>query len=526
MAGALCLVLHAHLPFVRHPEYPDFLEEDWLYEAITETYLPLLEVYEGLWRDGVDFRISMTLSPPLVEMLADPLLQDRYAERLGSLIQLAREEQGRSEGERAALCAHYVALWTRRLAQLEGYDRDLVGAFRLFMERGRLEILTCGATHGFLPFMQDRPEAVRAQIEVAARAHARHFGRRPEGIWLPECAWYPGLDRVLAEAGLRWFIGEQHCVEHATPRPSRGVHAPVSTPYGVAVFARDPEVSQQVWSAESGYPGHPAYREFYRDLGYDAPFEHIAPYVQPTGLRKMTGLKLHRITGKTDQKQLYDPAEARRVAAEHADNFVFNRGLQVQHLAGQLGHDPVVVAPYDAELFGHWWYEGPMFLDVVLRKVACDDVGFTLSTPAEVLRANPELELVQPHFSTWGADGYGSVWLDPANEWIYPHLAEAADRMVELAARFPQAAGLQARALNQAARELLLAQSSDWAFIMKTGTSVDYAVARTRDHVLRFNALYDQLRAGQVDEPLLAAIEARDTIFPDIDYRVYAPPAA
>ncbi|MCB9791280.1 MAG: DUF1957 domain-containing protein [Alphaproteobacteria bacterium] len=530
MNARLCLVLHAHLPFVRHPEYPDFLEEDWLYEAITETYLPLLEVYEGLIADGVDFRVAMTLSPPLVEMLADDLLQARYVERLERLVQLSGEElarcEARGEAEKAGLCAWYEALFQRRLDQFEGYGRDLVAAFRRVQDLGFLEVLTCGATHGFLPFMQHQPEAVRAQLQVAVAAHTRHFGRAPAGIWLPECAYYPGLDKELRAAGLRFFIGERHAVEHATPRPEAGVHAPILTPHGVAVFPRDPEVSQQVWSAESGYPGHPAYREFYRDLGYDAPFEHVAAYVQPTGLRKNTGLKLHRITGPTAHKKLYDPRVAALTARSHAKDFVRDRARQAAWLRQQLGEEAVLVAPYDAELFGHWWYEGPLFLDGVFRELAAGDTGVVLNTPSEVLDARGRFQVARPHFSTWGAKGYAEVWLDPSNEWIYPHLTELADRMVELARRFPSATGLTRRALDQAARELLLAQSSDWAFIMKTGTSVDYAVNRTRDHVTRFNALYEMLLAGEIDEAVLEGIEARDNLFPDLDYRVYGPNGA
>ncbi|MCB9675974.1 MAG: DUF1957 domain-containing protein [Alphaproteobacteria bacterium] len=519
--GYLALVLHAHMPFIRHPEYPSYLEEDWLFEAITETYLPLLEVFDELHREGVPFHLSMTLTPPLVAMLDDALLQERYVDHLEQLIQLASEEVGRRTGHVQWLAERNLELFRRRLAQYtHRHGGDLVGAFADWQDRGNLEILTCGATHGFLPLMQSCPEAVRAQIEVAIDSYRRRFCREPRGIWLPECGYFPGLDAILRDAGIRWFIGEGTAIQHATPRPVYGVYAPVYTPSGVAVFGRDPETSAQVWSAESGYPGHPDYREFHRDLGYTAPFDEIAPYVQPTGLRKNVGIKYHRITGKTERKEYYDPWRARRVADEHAADFVRNREQQVAFLSDALGRAPIITAPYDAELFGHWWYEGPQFVGDLFRHLARSRVVESI-TPSAYLARHPEQQVVQPNLSSWGANSYADVWLHESNEWIYPHLLVAARHMTDLANRFARPDALQDRALRQAARELLLAQSSDWAFILQTNTSTQYASQRTVDHLERFRALYDGLVGGGVDPAVLANIEARDTLFPDIDWRVY-----
>lgn len=523
--GYLCLILHAHLPFVRHPEYPEYLQEDWLFEAITETYLPLLEVYQGLWEDGIDFRISMTMSPPLISMLNDELLRDRYAARMRRLLELTQRELVRHKHDpgHLALARYYHELWSWRLHQFEVlYQRDLVRAFGSFQDRGRLEILTCGATHGFLPLMRDYPESIRAQIEVAARHYEDNFGRRPRGIWLPECAYDPTVEPFLKESGISYFIGESHAVGHAVPRPVFGVHAPIITPGGVAVFARDIESSRQVWSADVGYPGDPVYRDFYRDVGYDAPYDYIRPWIQPTGLRKMVGLKYHRVTGKTDHKELYDPGLASQRAAEHAGNFTFNRKLQIDHLHATYGRPVVVVSPYDAELFGHWWYEGPQFLNYALRQASCDHHDWKLGTPAEFLQQHPVQQMAQPPMSTWGARGDASVWLNPRTDWIYPHLHAMAERMTELANRYPDPSELERRALNQAARELLLAQSSDWAFIIHGDTDVHYAQQRTQEHIVRFNRLYEQLTGHGVQPEMLEAIEARDNIFPKLDYRVYA----
>jgi 1,4-alpha-glucan branching enzyme len=388
-----------------------------------------------------------------------------------------------------------------------------------------LEIITCGATHGFLPLMV-HPEAIRAQIRVAAAHYRMHFGRDPRGIWLPECGYAPGVDRYLAEENIRFFFVDSHALANAAPRPRRGVYAPVYTPSGVAAFARDPESSMQVWSAEYGYPGDADYREFYRDIGYDADWEYIRPYIQATGARKNVGIKYYKVTGNKvplDQKQPYDPEAARRKADLHAGNFLFNRTKQVEYLRQAFGEGPppIVISPYDAELYGHWWYEGPAFLDMLIRKAAFDQDVLQMLSPIDYLAMYPEQQVSQPPMSSWGAGGYSGVWLDESNDWVYRYLHKAADRMIELARSFHDASGVQRRALNQAARELLLAQSSDWAFIIKTGTMVDYAVRRTREHLLRFTRLYDQIKGDQVDERWLGQVEGRDNLFPEIDYRVY-----
>jgi len=527
--GYVALHLHAHLPFVRHPEFEDFLEEDWLYEAISETYLPLLRVFDRAVDEGIPFRLSVTLSPTLVAMLRDGLLMRRYAARLDRLCELADREVHRTRHDPAF---HSLALHYRReygeLARLFGqrYRGDLVTAFRRLEEAGRLEIVTSAATHAFLPLLQRHPEAVRAQLAVAVAHHRRHFGREPAGIWLPECGYYPGVERLLAEQNLRFFFVDSHGVLDASPAPRCGVYAPIYTPSGPAAFGRDPRSSEQVWSAERGYPGDPDYREFYRDIGWDLDAEHVHGWLQPTGQRRSLGIKYYRITGRTAHKQPYDPVRARERAAFHAADFAASRRRQIEELAARApGLRPLVVAPYDAELYGHWWHEGPTFLDHLLRKVAEDTRVFRLITPGDYLRQGPELQVANPPLSSWGEGGYAGVWLDGSNDWIYRHLHRAAERMIELARDHPQAQGLTRRALDQAARELLLAQSSDWAFIMKTGTMVEYAVRRTKDHLLRFGRLHDELRAGRIDEAWLAGVEEKDNLFPEIDWRVYRPRA-
>jgi len=307
-----------------------------------------------------------------------------------------------------------------------------------------------------------------------------------------------------------------------SPRPRYAIYAPCFTPAGPAAFGRDRDSSRQVWSAEEGYPGDPAYRDFYRDIGFDLPLEQLGRALPADGTRKFTGLKYHRITGQTGEKELYHRAWAMAAADAHAGNFMTNRRSQIAQLRAHMNVDPIVVSPFDAELFGHWWFEGPEFLNLFIRKSVYDQRDFRLTTPGNYLARHDTHQLVVPSASSWGHKGYWEVWLDDSNSWIYPHLHAAAKRMTEAARQ--HAAGpapIIARALRQMARELLLAQASDWAFLMKTGTARNYATKRTKDHVLRFTRLYDQVRGERIDEAFLANCEWRDNIFPNIDWRYY-----
>jgi 1,4-alpha-glucan branching enzyme len=352
--------------------------------------------------------------------------------------------------------------------------------------------------------------------------YERVMGKNPVGVWLPECGYYPGIDCLLKEVGIRYFITDTHGILHASPRPKFGVFAPIYCPTGVAAFGRDVESSKQVWSAIEGYPGDYDYREFYRDIGFDREWDYIRPYMTPDGVRVNTGVKYYRITGDTEDKEPYVRSHALQKAAEHAGNFMFNREKQSEYLFDFMGRKPILVAPYDAELFGHWWYEGPEFLNFLIRKITFDQKTIRLVTPSDYLREYPVNQVSTPSLSSWGWKGYGETWLSGANDWIYRHLHKATLRMEELSNRFHGQNGSVQRALNQAGRELLLAQSSDWAFIMHTNTMVPYAVKRTKEHLVNFLELYDQLTENRLDENWLRQLEEKNNIFPEIDHQVFA----
>ncbi len=530
--GYLAVVLHAHLPYVRHPEHDNFLEETWFYEALSETYIPLLKMFSRLEDDNVGYKALLSLSPTLTSMMADELLQERYVRHVKKVLRLADAQLGKNApgGPPRELADFYCNYFRDILYWFEEKcGRDLVAAFRNLASYGNLDLMTCGATHGFLPILQHNPAAVRAQILTARDHHESLFGERPTGIWLPECAYYAGVEKHLADAGFSYTFVDSHGIENADSKPKYGLYAPVVSEEGVAFFGRDRETGYQVWSAEQGYPGHSDYREFYRDLGYQLDEEELGDFLVDNHIRVNTGLKFNRITSRqAGDKDWYNPASAREQAARHAQHFVNNRVGQIERLAGTMDRPPLVVAPYDAELFGHWWFEGPRFLDYVLRKSFYDQQVFETLTPKGYLKLFPENQHALPAGSSWGGDGTYEFWVNDTNQDVIPRLHQASDRLSEIV-RGRKEFGAYAQGghsdqiVRQMMRELLLAQASDWPFIMRTGTSPGYATKRIDDHLNRFWRLDAMLSAPESaeDEKILAAIAAADNIFPNCDPGLY-----
>jgi len=554
--GYVSFVLHAHLPFIHHPESDDYLEESWLYEAISETYLPLLKYFKMLVDEGVKFRITMSMTPPLLSMLDSKLLQQKYIKYLENLIELSEKEIKRTTFNQKMnnLSHYYFERYSEDLRLYRDvFNCDIISQFKHFQDIGVLEIITCGATHGYFPILYVNEKTVRAQIAVGVQTYERFFGRKPRGIWLPECGYVPEADKYLREFGLDYAIVESHGVLYANPTPIYGTLAPIVSPDGFTVFGRDMESSRQVWSSINGYPGDFNYRDFYKDIGYETDYEYIKPYIAHNGVRVHTGIKYHRITGKTDNKDIYDIGWAKDSAEKQAGHFLNSRTNQIENASKYMDKPPIVLCPYDAELYGHWWYEGPYWLYILFKKIYYDECNFELITPSEYIDKYPLIQQCTPCRSSWGANGYSEVWLNPSNDYAHKHLHKAGDRMCELAYNFRNVKSdldqlekeiselrkqkksiakitstkkykdlkLKLRALNQAARELLLLQSSDWLFIITNNTMVDYAHRRIKDHTGRFTRLYNELNSGKIDKKFLEEIELKDAIFPDIDYRIY-----
>ena len=519
----LNFIFNAHLPFVRHPEYPRFLEEDWLYEAMNESYIPLLRMMYRLKDDGVPFRLTFSLSPTLCAMLSDELLNERFLDYMVQHIELGEKEIERLKGdpEKRVLAEAYRNELALNKAFYENEcQSNILNAFNELSNAGLLELITTTATHAFLPVFKDYPIAINAQIETGVLEHSRHFDRMTDGFWLPECGYFNGLEHMLKRHNISWVSLASQALILSADEPERGSYSPIKCPNGLFCFIRDANLASLVWSSTEGYPADPCYRDFYRDIGFDLPMDYIRPYVHEPEVRSFTGFKYYAITDSSPDKKVYDRQKASERTASHAKNFIYHVQSRTRAILDIIDSDPVYTVSFDAELFGHWWYEGVQWLENLIRTVAVTE-DVSLITPIDFIRTKPIVQTMNPAPSSWGVGGYSSVWVDnTSNAWLYRHIFKAIERMTELAERFPAQKSLKQRFLNQAARETLLLMASDWPFIIHNQTSAEYAKKRIEGHIANLNLVYDNMCKNAVNTEWLVKAEKRDNLFKHLDYNI------
>ena len=560
------LTLHSHLPYVvNHGTWPHGLE--WLSEAAAETYLPMLRVFGDLEKDGLALKCNVNLSPVLLEQLSHPVFKAELAEYLKRKIEAARKDQEDFQKTGETHLIPVAEFWQKffelDLAHYEALGRDIIAGFRHFNDIGAIEVFTCAATHGYFPLL-GTDESIRAQVKLGVETHIKHLGKRPRGIWIPECGYRPagdwcyptslnggspasaprcfgraGVEEILAENGIEYFFIDTHLVETSamfTPYEHLAGDVPIAIeeepgeprasfyqPFyadtrnrkdtRVAFFTRDPRTSVQVWSGDHGYPGDPSYLEFHKKRW---PGGHR--YWQVTGSKVDLG-----------QKTPYDPAVASERARQHAVHFA---SLIPQAIAKNppKGAPPILTSPFDAELFGHWWFEGPQFLYHVARELARDDAPARLITCGEYLDKYPPKGYLALEEGSWGQNGNNFVWFNPDTSWTWTHIypAELAVRQMATSRKW-EGHENATRLAKQVCRELLLLESSDWQFLITTAAARDYAEKRFHTHLDQFRALIDAWRrfeaTGEVaGEQLqqLDKIEERDGIFADIKPEFWA----
>ena len=527
MTGSATFVLHTHLPYCRLAgRWPH--GEEWLHEALLECYLPLIRALRRLSAETPNsLGVTINVTPVLAEQIGDPLMREHFRDYLADRIERAARDKVRFAGEglRGATAAFHFDRYTA----IQQFYEDEIGAdpLRALAEleaSHHIEIATSAATHGYLPLLDDE-DAVRFQVQTGIASHLRNFGRGPRSFWLPECAYKPGLERYLDEAGIKVFFVETHLVTGGQARgktlggmlgPYPETQRPVERPVviephpgttfrsytvdgsNVSVLARNEKTGLQVWSAARGYPGDSAYREFHKKDG-------------------TSGLHYWRVTGsKVDlgDKAEYDSAAAAARARTHADHFrelVKSELFTYEAGAGQPGN---VVAAYDTELFGHWWLEGIDWLEWTLRGLAADTDVQLITAGDSVIQHPPTAAIDLPEGS-WGAGGDHRTWMNPDTAWTWPEI-HSRQRRVKPLLRFSSDAS------KQLARELLLLQSSDWQFLMTTGQAHDYAVERFQSHLQRFDELASAIETNSAGlAALTATYAALDNPFPDIDPLIY-----
>ncbi|WP_026676724.1 1,4-alpha-glucan branching protein domain-containing protein [Fictibacillus gelatini] len=513
--GYFSFILHAHLPYVRHRE-ANRLEERWVFEAMTETYIPLLWVLQEQEQPAC---FGISFSPPVLEMLSDPVVQRRYVHYLENTEELIRKEKSLNP---SGMIADIVRFYEKRYKKIREtfyqWGQNLINGFKHYEAEGKIECFTTAATHAFLPYIQTK-EALRAQIVHGILTFEKHFGKRPAGFWLPECAYTPGVDKILFEEGIRYTFVDEHTLKNGSPKPDREVGAPVYSSHGIVLFPRCEAISQEVWSSITGYPGDFDYREFYRDIVYDRDWEYIKPHVHPEGFRTDSGLKYHRITGPTEEKAYYVREWAENKAKIHAEDFIQTIEERLEKKKEECYPPHLITSPFDAELFGHWWFEGPDFLSSVLEK-GRGRIEFI--TPSEYInRHYRDLETIHAAFSTWGRDGYGDVWLNEKNAWMYRHLHKCEREIISTVARYSTQEPLRKRYIQQMIREWMLASSSDWAFIVDNDSATAYAINRFTEHIERFHKIYEQLKSNRISSSFIVEYEKDYPFLETIDTTIF-----
>jgi 1,4-alpha-glucan branching enzyme len=557
------IVLSAHLPFVARPEPvvearvlellsedvpdEDFVpiekpnretencltfsyEEPWFFEMISETLLPLLEVFDRLDRDRVPFRLSLALSPVLCSMLADEVLVGHYLEYVDRQIEFGARELDRT-GDNPPLHElaeyYYDQIVEKRILFTERYEKNIPRVLDLYQKKGRLEILTTAATNAFLPLYAPFPSAIQAQIEVAIASHRHFFGRNPQGFWLPELGWAPELDEHLRSYNFSYTLVDTHGgllgkrLGPGGPGVQRGSFYPIKTPAQIPVLIRDYYAQRELFESDGAWFS-PEYRDFSQDAGYELNRELVKPFLGERGIRTPTGFKYYARASSSSKKVLYEAGKARELARVHARQFLDKRLYLLEQAETLMPETPISLCAFDADNFGRFWYEGPVFLETLFREGA-GRAGLQFMNPQEYLskQSISQMETVMPEFSSWGVNGYAEMWLDSSNDWMYRHVIRSLDRMVELAERFPNDSGLKERALNQAAREILLVQSSDWSKMLYNQESSDFARNQIETALRNFTTIYEALGSNYISTEWLTKLERRHYLFPNINYRVF-----
>ncbi|MDR1419230.1 MAG: DUF1957 domain-containing protein [Treponema sp.] len=516
--NAISIVLNAHLPFIQHDEGPYWSREEQIFfDALSETYLPLLDVLARLDRDNVPFRLGISLSPVLCHLFSDEKLIKKYLDYTNRQIEFGWQEEDRTKGEDGlhSLAKYYVDLaGERRLSLMERHGGDILKSLDHYQRKGRVEILATAATGAFLPFLCSSPEAVQAQLEAGLASYRLNFGKYPLGFWLPELGWTAALDEHLRANNLGYTIVESHSLVFGNPPAEKGTFYPAKTPAGIFVLGRDFSPAGKFRAAS------PLYRDNGKDAGYDLPAGMVESFLSANGERSGTGYKYYGGLDGKDQRLFYDPDAARKQAAGDARRFLDASAARLGAAAAMMKERPVSLCVFDADDLGRLWYEGPVFIETLFREGAKrDDLQFT--NPAEFLyRQESSFQTVTPEFSSGGINGYAQTWLDASNDWIYRHLFRAAERMTEMAERFSDDSGLRERALNQAARELLLAEAADWPKMMYEGDSA-FARGRIEEHLRNFTTIYETLGSNYISTEWLTGLEKRHSIFPGINYRIF-----
>ena len=533
------------MPYVlRHGVWPH--GEDWLYEAAAECYLPLLALIDECHRLDCNPQFAISLTPVLLEQLAHENFRSGFEKYLQERVNRARADKADFKRQDQTHQAHLAERWELFFARIaEQFDRiegNIPKAFAEQVDRRLIEIFTSSATHAYLPLLLE-DSCVRAQVRAGVSSSQRILGLRPTGVWLPEGAYRPGgpwsppipwgaennrlgIDQIVADENLSHFFVEDHLLKKFEIQNSKSAVSPttaVREPFWVsnngnngrlpAAFARDPEICKQVWCGFVGYPADGLYLEFHKRHG------------------PRRGLRYWKITDRRsglDGKQLYYPDDVAGKIYEHARHFCCQVKRRLTEYYQRTGRGGVVVACFDAELFGHWWFEGPRFLHDVLLTLNADP-EVELCTPEAYLEKHQPQNSVSLSEGSWGEGGDHRVWANKKVDWMWRIEYQCETLFGKLTYHLPWRKHYAlCKILEKAGRELLLLQASDWPFAVSRCQADDYGIKRFMGHVARFECLTDIAENLAVDSHYLDSLnevqrfdlqdpDVHDVIFPQID---------
>jgi len=519
---AISLILEAHVPFVREYVKDEDLiqagEEGRFFQFISEAFIPLLEVLTRLENDHVPFRLSLVISPILCHMLNDEHLQKKYLQYIDKQIEFGRLELERTLNNNnlnKLAQSYYNQVIDKRIAYTERYEKNLLKAIDFFRRKGKIEILASSATHAFLPFISRNHESLQAQMEIPNSIYRRYFGSIPQGFWLPSLGWTPELEPFLRAYNYTYTILNSHGLLLSNPPPEKGCFFPAKTPNGTFLLARDLYAGREIKKMAVDE----IYRNNDKDIGYELPSEKVSAFLTTEGRHRTGYMYWSRAeNGLT----VYDETAALEKVNTHTKAFIENTIARLQTASKNMKEIPISINAYNAGSFGHFWYEGSQFIETLFRMAAgYKELKFVCPSEYIFKQNLSSIQVVSPEFSSSGKNGYAETWLDVSNDWIYRHLLRAMERMTELAERFPDDTGLKERALNQAAREILLAQSSDWPALLYRQDSTEYARSRAENSLRNFTTIYEALGSNYISTEWLTKLERRHNIFPNINYRVF-----
>ncbi len=528
MLKNLAFIIKTSQDFIRtneeNPPECDKLKLNSFFEAISDSYIPLLQMFERLVQDQVSFKIGLVLPPVLCSMLDDEKIQKLYIDFLDKRIALGKKEMTRCKDNPQALSIATATTEKNKEIKksfVDDYKKNLLAQFVQFQKQGLVEILGTCATDIFMPYYADLPESLSAQIEMGLQSYKKCFGELPEGFYLPEFGYTPGIETIIRSYGYSYTILHSRSILLAGNPPENGIFYPVRTDNSLVAYTADPYIDEYIYS-EEGWSSNEVYRNENRDIGFELDLKKLTPVMEEKTARCSTGYKYWKKDFNDASEVSYDYEKASDQARNHALDFIQRKIelLSKAELYVKNADFVVSVCCIDENKIRRQWSEYLLWLEAVIRNAAANDL--TLASCGEILPKASSLERIEPYYSAGTGDGYGENLLSSKNCWMMRYVRKATERMVDLAERFPSDTGLKTRLLNIGALELLLAQSSTLAKMIDEEEDAEYAERRFRLAINAFTVVFDALGSNTVSTEWLTRLELMDNLFPWINYKIFS----